>query len=154
DDDPFKSEFYLIPKSKDRRDVFEQKKAIIVTTSGMLNGGPVFTYLEHLAGSKKNAMILVGYQAEGTRGRKLLDGAKEIELRRKTVEVNLKVSQAPFTAHSDHRELVHFAKNVRGLKKVFIVHGEKEKLGELATAIRRATGAEVVIPEIGETHQI
>ncbi|MEW5955751.1 MAG: MBL fold metallo-hydrolase RNA specificity domain-containing protein [Candidatus Micrarchaeota archaeon] len=154
DDDPFKSEYYLVPKSKDRRDVFEQRKAVVLATSGMLNGGPILTYLEHLGESKKNSLILVGYQAEGTRGRALLEGAKELELRRKKIEINLKVSQAPFTAHSDHRELVHFAKSIKGLQKVFVVHGEGEKPFELAQSIEKATGAEAVVPALGGVYDV
>jgi len=154
DDDPFKSEYYLVPKSKDRHDVFEQRKTVILSTSGMLNGGPVLSYLEHLGQSRKNTLILVGYQAEGTRGRALLEGAKQLQLRDKRIDIELKVAQAPFTAHSDHRELVHFAKSINGLKKVFVVHGEGGKSEELAKAIEKATGAEAIVPSLGETHDI
>lgn len=160
DDDPFKSEQYRIPKAKDKHDVFEQKKAIILSTSGMLNGGPVMNYLEHMAGEKRNRMILVGYQATGTRGRALIEGATEIEIghegKTKKLEVKLQVSQAHFTAHSDHRELVQFAKGIKGLKKCFIVHGEGAKSTELAEAIETATNGKVkcFVPEIGAEYEI
>jgi len=154
DEDPFKSEYYLVPKSKDRHDVLEQRKTVILSTSGMLNGGPVLNYLEHLAESKKNCLILVGYQAEGTLGRALLEGAKEVVLKRKKIEVNLRVSQAPFTAHSDHRELVHFAKSIKGLRKVFVVHGEGNKPFELAQAIEKATGAQAIVPTLGSAYEV
>jgi predicted metal-dependent RNase len=156
DDDPFKSEHYVVPAAKDRSDVLAQEKAIIVTTSGMLNGGPVLTYLEKLGGEKRNKLILVGYQAEGTRGRALLEGAREIEIHDKKIELKLEVEVAPFTAHSDHRELVKFAKGIRGLRKCFIVHGEGSKPFELAEAIEEATKGRVKceVPGLGESFQV
>ena len=156
DDDPFKSQYYFVPKTKDRSDVLGQEKAIILATSGMLNGGPVLTYLERLAGDKKNKMILVGYQAEGTRGRALLEGAEEIDLDGKTVGINMKIDQAPFSAHSDYQELLTFVKSVKGLETVFVVHGEDRKPFELAQGIEDVLKhkADVVVPELGETVRV
>ncbi|MCX6767358.1 MAG: MBL fold metallo-hydrolase [Candidatus Micrarchaeota archaeon] len=156
DDDPFKSPYYLVPERKDRSDVFEQEKAIILATSGMLNGGPVLTYLEHLGGDKKNKVILVGYQAEGTRGRALLDGAKELELDGKTIDIKLKVDQAPFSGHSDYQELVEFARTVKGVETVFIVHGEEQKPFELAKGIEDVFkhSVDVIVPSLGETVRV
>ncbi len=152
DDDPFKSEFYHVPEKKDKSDVLESGPAIILCTSGMLNGGPVLTYLEALGRDRKNKVILVGYQVEGSRGRALLEGAKEIEIDRKPVEISLEVGLAPFTAHSDHRDLIKFAKSIKGLKKVFIVHGERKKQDELADEIERhCKGVDAYPPELGET---
>jgi len=155
DDDPFKSENYRIPERKDRSDVFEQEKAIIVTTSGMLNGGPVLTYLKKLAPHKQNKIILVGYQAKGTRGRDLLEGADELQIDRQRIPVNLEVDETKFSAHSDQRELLEFVACVKGLKRVFIVHGEKEKSEQLAEAIHRNhRHLRVDIPKLGEEFSI
>ncbi len=156
EDDPFKSPYYLVPATRDRSDVFEQEKAIVLATSGMLNGGPVLTYLEHLAGDRRNKIILVGYQAEGTRGRALLEGAKELELDGRMVEIRLKVDQAPFSGHSDYQELLQFTKSVKGLKTVFVVHGEERKPFELAEGIEDAfkQRVDVIVPELGETVRI
>lgn len=96
DDDPFKSRFFHTPKTKDRSDVLERGSAIIVSTSGMLTGGPVLHYLEKLAGDSRNLLILVGYQAEGTLGRKLLDGAKSISIGNREIDIRMGVEQAPF----------------------------------------------------------
>ncbi|MEK6979365.1 MAG: MBL fold metallo-hydrolase RNA specificity domain-containing protein [Candidatus Micrarchaeota archaeon] len=81
EDDPFNSPFFFHPKSKEREDVLAEP-AIIVTTSGMLSGGPALFYIEKLAGNPKNKLIFVGYQAEGTRGRALLNGQKRMRLGR------------------------------------------------------------------------
>ncbi|MGB9635585.1 MAG: MBL fold metallo-hydrolase, partial [Candidatus Micrarchaeia archaeon] len=79
DVDPFKSRYIFIPQRQDRSDAIEEG-SIIVTTSGMLKGGPVLTYLKHLGNDKRNLLLFVGYQAPGTPGRALLDGARKIRL--------------------------------------------------------------------------
>ncbi len=167
DDDPFKSTDYLVPQRSDKRDVFDQDRAIIITTSGMLNGGPVLDYLKELGPDKNNKLILVGYQAEGTKGRALLEGAREIRIKGERVDINLAVEQSSFSAHADHDGLMEFARRVRGLQKVFIVHGEGHKGDELAKdleeygrtlARKQRTGGrggkefDVVVPELGETY--
>ncbi|HIH19944.1 TPA: hypothetical protein HA244_01630 [Candidatus Micrarchaeota archaeon] len=155
DDDPFKSTFYNIPSRKDRSDVFENDAAIIVTTSGMLNGGPVLFYLKKLGGDANSKVILVGYQSEGTRGRELLEGAKELDIDGEKVEIKMKVAQAKFSAHSDHKELTEFVKSIKGLKRVFIQHGEASKCEEFAEELgRKMKHVEVIAPNLGETIKI
>ncbi len=159
EDDPFKSKFYYYPETRDRSDVLAQDKAIIVTTSGMLNGGPVLTYLKHLGADPKNKIIFVGYQAKGTRGRELLDGAKELKFDDEVFQMNLEVVQAPISAHSDFNELMAFVKSTQGLKKVFVIHGEATKPFELAEAIEEwATSQkkqiEVFVPSLGKEYRV
>jgi len=155
DDDPFKSEHYLVPQKRNRSDVFEQPNAVILATSGMLNGGPSVGYLEKLAPEEKNKIIMVGFQAQGTRGRMLLEGVKQIQLADKLIDVNFKVRQAPFSGHSDHKELVEFAKSIKGLKNVFIVHGEEAKSLELQTALKKhLKHAKVEVPKLGEKFEV
>lgn len=125
DDDPFKSPYFLTSRTADKSDV---NVGVIVTTSGMLTGGPVAQYLKKFGGEEKNAVVLTGYQAEGTPGRQLLDGIKKLELRGGTVEVNAQVWQADFSGHADRNGLLSFIKGIKGLKKVVLVHGEKERL--------------------------
>lgn len=155
DDDPFKSEFYCIPQRKDRSDVLEHEKAIVLATSGMLNGGPVIRYLEALGPDPANKVILVGYQAEGTRGRDLLDGKGFVKDDGTVLDVRCAVEQSPFSGHADHDSLVALAKSVRGLKKVFVVHGEAEKCQQLAADIeKQCKGVKAVVPELGETVEL
>lgn len=163
DDDPFKSYYYKVPQTKDRSDVLSDERAVILATSGMLNGGPVLTYLEKLGGDENNKIILVGYQSEGTKGRKLLEGAKELEINGNAIQISLEVCQAPFSAHSDHDELLRFVKNIKGLEKVFIVHGEGDKQTELAEDIEKyglsqkrkgKHGIQAIIPKLGEEEKL
>ncbi|MFH0835586.1 MAG: MBL fold metallo-hydrolase RNA specificity domain-containing protein [Candidatus Micrarchaeota archaeon] len=155
DDDPFKSPFYKFPERKDRSDVFEQPTAIILTTSGMLNGGPVLSYLKKLAPDRKNKVILVGFQAKGTRGRLLLEGTDELQIDDEKVPINLEVDEARFSAHSDQGELLKFIKGIKGLKNVFIQHGESEKCEEFSQAITKQNKKlRVEVPQLGEEFKV
>jgi predicted metal-dependent RNase len=148
EDDPFKSPAFHYSKDKDRADVLKEP-CIIVSTSGMLSGGPVLFYLEKLGGNPKNKMIFVGFQAPGTTGRKILEGERKIKLRDKEVELKLQIEQVRLSGHADFSELVQFVKSIRGLKRVFIVHGEKTDLGETLQK-----DYEVVDPRLLETYGV
>lgn len=150
-DDPFSSRHFYVPKRKDRSDVFKEP-CIIVSTSGMVTGGPVLTYLKELGGNPKNKIIFVGYQAEGTRGRKIVDGAREIEIDDEMVKLRLKVAQFRISGHAGKSELMQFAYGIKGLKKVLLVHGEEKSLEELGEALEKKF--EVVIPRRHEEIRI
>ncbi len=151
EEDPFKSTHYRIPKNKDRSDVLNEEKAIILATSGMLNGGPVLTYLRHLGPDEKNTLLFVGFQAQGTRGREILEGAKEIKLDEDMVPLNLQILQNRFSGHSDQPELLQFIRSMKGLKDIFIVHGEKKKSEALAEAAQKIhKNARIHVPALGE----
>ncbi len=150
DDDPFKSEFYQEPVTRSKQEVFQSGKAIIVAPSGMLVGGPSVRYFKKLAPESKNTVIIVGYQANDTPGRLVKEGAKNVEISGENVEVNCQVETAPFSGHSDSRELLELAKKVKGLKQVFVVHSEAQKAGELAKEINKKLGVKARVPKLGE----
>ncbi len=148
EEDPFKSPLFREP-SKSRSEVYREGPAIIVTTSGMMTGGPAIDYFKRLAGEPRNKLVLVGYQAEGTLGRKLLEGEKEVGFKEELVRVRMDVENVSFSAHADHAQLVEFARSVKGLRTVFIIHGEGTKPKELAEDLEKQY--EVIIPKNGET---
>ena len=148
EDDPFKSLFFHRPRSKDRKDVLEEP-SIIVSTSGMLSGGPALFYLEKFAPDPKNKMIFVGYQARGTLGRKILEGAQTIMLNEKEIQLRLKVEKVRLSAHADFNELQQFADGIRGLKNIFLVHGEKIDLPPILEKKYN-----VKVPALGDSHPI
>lgn len=155
DDDPFKSSHYQTPKTKDRSDVLNQEKAIILATSGMLNGGPVLHYLKHLAPHPENTLLIVGFQAKGTRGRELVEGAKELALDDQLIPINMEVCETKFSGHSDQPELLQFIRSTKGVKDIFIVHGEKQKAEQLAEAAQRLhKNASIHVPAVGEQIKI
>jgi predicted metal-dependent RNase len=148
EDDPFNSPNFFRPRTKTKEDVLKEP-CIIVTTSGMLTGGPVHRYLEKLGNNPKNTMIFVGYQAEGTPGYKIMKGRKRIKIREKEIKLNLRVESVKISGHADYNELLQFVKSIKGLKKVFIMHGEKADLKD-----ELEKSYDVVIPRLLETYPI
>lgn len=155
DDDPFKSDNYRVPETRDRSDVAEAGPCIILATSGMMNGGPVLSYLQQFGSDPQNKLIFVGYQAEGTLGRRILDGERDVEVNGQQLHLEIAVDRAQFSAHADHDDLVAFVRDTPGLEKVVIVHGEPDKGQELADDVvaacrKRGRRVEAVLPEKGE----
>ena len=153
DDDPFKSKHFQVPKHRDRSDVLDNGPCIIVSTSGMLSGGPVLTYLKNLINDPKNMLIMVGYQVEGTLGRQLLDNEKTVTIDDIEHEVKIEVTSVPFSAHSDHNDLIKLVGHVKGLKQVIMVHGEKSKQDALEDDLNKK-GINVIIPNLKKTIEI
>lgn len=148
EDDPFKSPNFHRPRSKTREDVLKEP-SIIVTTSGMLSGGPVMFYLDKLGRDPKNTMIFVGYQAKGTLGRRVIEGERRIRIRNREIELKLRVERVRISGHADFKELQQFIKSVRGLKKVFLMHGENTDLkGVLEDKY------DVMVPRVLETYSV
>lgn len=154
DDDPFKSvNFHNVTTRQQRsRIMFGDEPAIVVTTSGMLTGGPVLTYIEAMAKHPQNKLILVGYQAEGTLGRAIENGAKEVRIEGRKVEVNMSIEKYHLSAHADRQQLLSFAGRIHGLKNVFIVHGEPGKSAELKEALKDKYN--VVQPNLADVETI
>lgn len=123
--------------------------SVIVTTAGMLNGGPVLYYLKKIHGDPRGKVLLTGYQIEGTNGRRLLEEGC-VETNGELVKVRAGVEQYDFSAHAGDSELkklvTQFCK--RGTEVVFMVHGERT--GEFAAWTRDTFGCEAIAPSIGE----
>ncbi|MGC8730564.1 MAG: MBL fold metallo-hydrolase RNA specificity domain-containing protein [Candidatus Micrarchaeia archaeon] len=154
DYDPFKSSNFIEINGKQMRNkiINSQEAAIIVTTSGMLTGGPALSYLSKMAQNPLNALFFVGYQAEGTLGREILNGAKEIKIDNKTVEIKLLVKNYHLSAHADRRQLEQLLKKIKGLEKVFIVHGEYEKSMQFRDDI--SSKYEAFVPKVGDSYRL
>jgi len=148
EDDPFKSPNFHMSRSKTREDVLKEP-AIIVTTSGMLTGGPVMFYLEKLGNDPKNTIIFVGYQAAGTPGKKVIEGQRRIRIGNKEIELRLRVESIKVSGHADFNELLQFIKSFKGLEKVFLMHGERADLREYLE-----DDYEVLVPRLLETYSI
>ncbi len=154
DYDPFKSSNFVPIESKAQRTkvAASDEACIIVTTSGMLTGGPVLYYLQRLGHNSTNKMIFVGYQADATLGRKIQEGAREVKIDGKNVKLNLAIENAHMSAHADRRQLETYIKKVNGLRNVFIMHGEKSKSEELREWASRKYKA--IVPRNEETYEI
>ncbi|MHA1410865.1 MAG: MBL fold metallo-hydrolase RNA specificity domain-containing protein, partial [Candidatus Odinarchaeia archaeon] len=145
--------FYLV---KDREAVCKMKDpCIIISTSGMLEGGPAIYYLSKLAEDNRNLIYLTGYQVEGTRGRKLLDGEKDIELPSgDTLTVESDVKFADFSAHADQPGLINFISKLNKKENIFCVHGEENKTIKLADRLSQLKDTRAYSPSVGETIRV
>lgn len=146
DDDPFKSKRFHKPRKKDRSDVLADP-SIIVSTSGMLTGGPALFYLDKLHNDQRNTLVFVGYQAPGTLGSKILAGEKKVVVGEKEIDIKMRVEQIRISGHADYNELLQFIKSTPDLKRIFIIHGEKS---ELKDALEKKY--EVIVPRLLETY--
>ncbi|MEM0149751.1 MAG: MBL fold metallo-hydrolase RNA specificity domain-containing protein, partial [Candidatus Micrarchaeaceae archaeon] len=126
--------------------------SIIVTTSGMLTGGPVMFYLSRLSKNPANKLILVGYQAEDTLGRRLLEGAKTIVIDNREISVQMSVENYHLSAHADRKQLETLVASISNLKRIFIVHGERSKSEEFRDDLSKKYSA--VIPKLGDKFDI
>ncbi len=128
--------------------------AIIISASGMATGGRILHHLTERLPDPKNTVLMVGYQAAGTRGRSLLDGAKTVKIHGTYVPVNAKIkSVSIFSAHADYSEILKW---LRGIKKrkprvVFLVHGENDSLTSMAYKIKEKYEWDTYIPDPLET---
>lgn len=127
-----------------------KEPAVIVTTAGMLNGGPVLYYLSKLHRDAKSKVLLTGYQVEGTNGRMALEN-RLIEDNGTIFTLRPKVEQYDFSAHCGDKELKELVRQCcdRGTERVFVMHGEKT--GEFAEWIREEVGVKAYAPVNGET---
>jgi len=155
---PFTARYFeLIKDTSVREEILESGPCIIIATSGMLTGGPILEYFKLLAGDEKNSLIFTSYQAQGTLGRRIKDGEKEVivptEKGEAIVKVNLKVYSAEgFSGHSDRNQLIEYVRRLPNRpRNILLVHGEPSKLMALQQAIRNELHIATYIPDIGET---
>ena len=140
---PFQSDYFTVINGHGKRDeVFsDENAAIIMATSGMLEGGPSVEYFKEIAPSPNNKILFVSYQINGTLGRRVLDGAmNEVSM----LEKNGKVKVVPvrcqtqkmdgFSGHSDFNQIMSFVAKIRP-KRVLVNHGERSKSDNVASAI-------------------
>lgn len=134
--------------SEDHRNRVAQEQGIFITTSGMVQGGPVLHYIKHMWHDKKSAILLTGYQAKRTNGRMLLE-EKAIYIKGWRTEVQCDVEKYPFSGHSDKNELLNFIKEVNP-KHLIIQHGDPdaaENLKEEATKL--GLNMQIYTPVVG-----
>lgn len=128
--------------------IYNKNPKVVIAASGMVTGGRVLSYLEHFISLPETTIVIVGYQAEGTRGRKLLDGATDIKIHGKYYNVNATVVNIEgLSAHGDQDDLLNWLSELKTQpKKVFLVHGENQPADELRIKINERFGFETVVP--------
>ncbi len=152
-------DIFDFPLFKDTKNVSESKailKApdpkIIIAGSGMSSGGRILHHEKHYLGNAKNMLLLVGYQAVGTLGRLIQDGAKEVIINDETVKIKAEVRMIyGFSAHKDSDNLIEFVESSQSsLKKVFVAMGEPKSSLFLVQRLRDYLEVDAYAPERGE----
>lgn len=132
---------------KNRRKRISQAQAIVVTTSGMMTGGPIMGYMEYYFKDSRHSILLTGYQAVGTNGRMLVETGK-FDLEGQIVRVKCKVKKFDFSAHSGLKDLFELIKKVNP-KVLLINHGDPGAELHLAELVKKI-GIEVHCPNLGD----
>ncbi len=156
---PFQSDYFTIVEHPSaREEIVEGEQCIIIATSGMLEGGPVIDYFKRLAADKRNTIIFVSYQIEGTMGRRVQKGLTEAPIinsegKIEVMKVNLQVESIEgFSGHSDRRQLINYIRRVKPKpERIIVVHGEKSKCLSMANLFQRKYKVETIVPEVLET---
>jgi len=122
-----------------------KEPCIIISSSGMCENGRVLHHLKKILPNHRNVVMTIGYMAEGTVGRRLIEGDKEVMIHGKMRQVQAKIMKMnSFSAHADKDELLAYAGSIHGLKQIFLVHGEAEQSKPLAEEMRKLPGSPTV----------
>ena len=138
-------------KSKQLNDT--QGGRVIVSASGMMTGGRVLHHALRLLPNPDATLVFVGFQAAGTRGRRILDGEKEVKILGQWVPVRCRIEIiSSFSAHADWKEMIHWLEGMDlPPRRVFITHGEPEAAAAMAEHIRERFGWVTIVPSYGDT---
>jgi metallo-beta-lactamase family protein len=126
---------------------------MIISASGMMTAGRVVHHLKHCLSDKKNAVFITGYQAEGTMGRRILEGAKSVDIHGARIPVRADVELVnELSAHADRSELQKYLENIKGLKQVVLVHGEPHQADDFKEQLQKAHPEwKITRPDEGDT---
>ncbi|HYA61419.1 MAG TPA: beta-CASP ribonuclease aCPSF1 [Candidatus Acidoferrum sp.] len=154
---PFLSESFTQVEPGMRQDIIEGESCVILATSGMLNSGPVMEYLKAIGQHENNTLVFVGYQAEGTLGRRIQKGWKEIPVsdngKTSMMQINMEaVTVDGFSGHSDRQQLIEYVKRMSPRpEKIITSHGDENKCMDLASTIYKKYKIETRSPMNLET---
>lgn len=147
----------IVQSYRETWETIDDKRAkIVIAGSGMVTGGRVLTYLQQLIDDASTTVLLVGYQAEGTRGRQLQEGAHEIKFYGKyyPVKATIKCIES-LSAHADQNDLMNWMSNIENVpEKVYLIHGEPTALDALRVKIKATYGWNVSIPKLEDVEKV
>jgi uncharacterized protein len=155
DTNPFLSKIFIRVASQDEREevIKSKKPCIVIATSGMLTGGASVEYFRNFAENKKNAVVFVSYQGEGSLGRKVQRGEKQVTVetyggKQEMLPVNVDVySVEGLSGHSDRNQLLNFVKKIEPKpRKIILVHGESSKCLDMASTLHKTMKIETSAP--------
>jgi metallo-beta-lactamase family protein len=158
-DDPFGFEYIkyvqTVEESKKLNDIHEP--IIIISASGMCESGRILHHLANNVSNPKNTILIVGYQAQDTLGRRILERQPTLRIFGDQYQLKAEVVEMQsFSAHADHKDLMDFAEHLdmRSLKSVFLVHGEVEEQNALTQSLTQAGFRNISSPKRGDTFDV
>ena len=159
---PFKSDYFTIVEHPSiRQSIIEGEPCVVLATSGMLEGGPVIEYFKNWASDEKNTIIFVSYQIEGTMGKRVQKGVNEVAMmdnegKMAVVQVKMQTESIEgFSGHSDRRQLISYLTHLKPKpERIFVCHGEKSKIMNMASFLDNKVGIPTVVPSILETFRL
>lgn len=143
--------FRIVKEFNETWEVIANKQPkIVIAGSGMMSGGRVLTYLQQYLNKPETTVMLAGFQAEGTRGRALLEGASELKIYGKYYEINAEVVNLQvLSAHADQSELLDWMSEIKyAPEKIFITHGEQHSANSFRVKIKDVYGWDCIVPEL------
>jgi metallo-beta-lactamase family protein len=143
---------YYTPRVQDSMKInIEKSRCIIIAGAGMCNGGRILQHFKHRLWNEKNALVFVGYQVEGTLGRKIVDGARKIKVYGEDIIVKAQVHTINgFSAHADQNGLIEWMSKFTKLDNIFLIHGERDKQEVFQKEIERRLHKKAHIVKQGE----
>jgi len=159
---PFQSDYFTIVEHPSiRQSIIDGEPCVVLATSGMLEGGPVIEYFKNWAGDEKNTIIFVSYQIEGTMGKRVQKGVNEVAMmdnegKMAVVQVKMQTESIEgFSGHSDRRQLISYLTHLKPKpERIFVCHGEKSKIMNIAGYLDHKVGIPTVVPSILETFRL
>lgn len=156
--DPLATHRFQLARTRDesKRISSEDEPSIVISASGMATGGRILHHLRQRLPDERNTVMFVGFQAYGTRGRRLVDGEKELKMFGEFIPVRARIeSLENLSAHGDWREILRWLSGFKSApKRVFLVHGEPNAAASLKQKIEERFGWQVEIPTYLERHDL
>jgi len=142
-------------KTSDESKALNEKvdSSIIISASGMCDAGRIKHHLKHNLWRNDSTILFVGYQAEGTLGRRILDGAKSVKIFGEDISINARIEMIEgFSGHADKDGLMQWVGSfVKKPRKVFVVHGEENVMHEFANELEQKFNLQTIIPSKGDS---
>lgn len=149
--------FIIVKDFRETLNIMDNRQPkIVIAGSGMVTGGRVLNYLTEYIEDPSTTVMLAGFQAEGTRGRQLLEGASEVKIYGKYYNVNAEIyNMTALSAHADQAELIDWLSDLdTSPKKVFIVHGEPHSADAFRVKLKDTFGWKCIIPELYDMYEL
>jgi metallo-beta-lactamase family protein len=132
-----------------------QGAGIVIASSGMMNGGRILHHLARRLPDPRTTVLVAGFQAAGTRGRTLIEGAEFLKIHGRDIPVRAAVRRVDaLSGHGDRREIARWLGSMAAPRRVFLVHGEPPAARGMADHLKKTLGWEATVPAIGESFDL